>query len=977
MASPPFLNQADFDEEFNSDNVSLNSSVSSEDNPDETYLVEEILAEKFFGAEGVHKYLVKWSGYPIERASWEPIEMFDDKNTINEWKVARERKDASGNASPPFDAQKWDRDRSEEERQRRRRHERRQQKRSKLTRNRAAEKFVHYGRSRSASDAAPYRKDGGFVVEDNKVSEDEPDSDVPMMQKSRRVKREQHKKKLEKKSEGEALEDDGNTSYDSLLEEVREKSTKVKKGVKAKSSQKRRFGGRKMSTIESSEEESSLENRSNKTKYKSSRKRRRVPSPRSDPSTAVQPLRPGSAAERRASGSSGRLPPDPVSRPGPTKKRRTIGSIAGNAQAHAKFLSLSQQNKVYMKGRNEPPPDINALELFHPSDHKKPPTAGSDAIRRTLGSAPTKEPSKAISTTNISVQSNTLGNVFKSVPAITSTNYKIPKRILNTPRASNDAAAPQRNVPGNPDGSLTSNGIILQQPPSKRVVFAKQDQVCSATLEEELFIGGSDPTLNPGGDIDFGNEDTPMLDHENDGDKLVQIQGVDESTNVAHKRSFECVLELGPPKAQMETLGSVRFTGFSAQFVAMVKEFGVTRLWISKFLEDSYIGTYFVPELGPPLEFADLEVEGDECQGLLGTLTVMHGAGVVIHENFTLLIFLPSNERLRHAFKPPMQQIKTPLRAVKYPPLDVEIPSPEAPPIPLRKPLDNEFQYYIHNLLFRCLGVRCDEILPSTSDGSRGRWNFVIYCPEIAIAEKMEMEAALRLLGKEAWSVKDIPKIVQKFQPGLRPKVAILVHVSLRRQLHLLPHIKLLKSKEHSFSFIFFGLRLDRTGDRCLLNSAICRFWSFGTLILVTAELAIKHPEALIHVVNYQKRKAGSTKFCIPAGMLEYVEEHVIKNMQNSEGEQVLKGIYALVDKQKRGELLELQTSETREPWDKFEQLTDAYLCYQLDNCAEFRRFMICHTKEEDNGTSSSGIYEILEFLDEEAIMKELLAPKL
>lgn len=70
------------------DDISITSTVGSE--PQSEYEVESILAQKSF-LDG-EAYLVKWAGYPLERATWEPEESFCDPNTLVEWK----RKTASG-----------------------------------------------------------------------------------------------------------------------------------------------------------------------------------------------------------------------------------------------------------------------------------------------------------------------------------------------------------------------------------------------------------------------------------------------------------------------------------------------------------------------------------------------------------------------------------------------------------------------------------------------------------------------------------------------------------------------------------------------------------------------------------------------------------------------------------------------------------------------------------------------------------------
>lgn len=70
------------------DDISITSTVGSE--PQSEYEVESILAQKSF--PNGDAYLVKWAGYPLERATWEPEDSFCDPNILLAWR----RKIASG-----------------------------------------------------------------------------------------------------------------------------------------------------------------------------------------------------------------------------------------------------------------------------------------------------------------------------------------------------------------------------------------------------------------------------------------------------------------------------------------------------------------------------------------------------------------------------------------------------------------------------------------------------------------------------------------------------------------------------------------------------------------------------------------------------------------------------------------------------------------------------------------------------------------
>lgn len=79
------------------DDISVTSTVSSEQESE--YEVETILTERTQGDQPM--YLVKWAGYPIERATWEPAESFFNNETFLDWK--KKRRAIAEGKQPEFD----------------------------------------------------------------------------------------------------------------------------------------------------------------------------------------------------------------------------------------------------------------------------------------------------------------------------------------------------------------------------------------------------------------------------------------------------------------------------------------------------------------------------------------------------------------------------------------------------------------------------------------------------------------------------------------------------------------------------------------------------------------------------------------------------------------------------------------------------------------------------------------------------------
>lgn len=97
--------------------------------PDKEYEVEECLAEKT-SKNGKKLYLLRWTGYPIYRASWEPPSLFVHmEEEMLRWQE-RKRKIAAG-LEQRFDVQAWERDVEQWKRETQARKEARRQKRAK------------------------------------------------------------------------------------------------------------------------------------------------------------------------------------------------------------------------------------------------------------------------------------------------------------------------------------------------------------------------------------------------------------------------------------------------------------------------------------------------------------------------------------------------------------------------------------------------------------------------------------------------------------------------------------------------------------------------------------------------------------------------------------------------------------------------------------------------------------------------------
>ncbi|KAL7276649.1 hypothetical protein RUND412_000354 [Rhizina undulata] len=997
----------DNDEYFqSSDSISETSTVRSDRYAAGTYVVECILAEQYCWETGVVKFLVKWEGYDIEDCSWETYASFDSPIMIREWRVKTDKN---------FDLGAWNDMYLERDERRRERIERRARKRLEIERR--ANETTGVG---SEEDGL---SEEGIVTQQKRMK---PIENYEKSNRSNPTRRENvyARRRQDIKRTGERPRKSGPKV---IFGRGRVKATVRPRGSMAPSAvyfedSDDTSSSSKDEPLERREKEAASRTAVSKNdEFKKNAPQKRV--------AELGNLRKAVGVQRPGEVKSSKRPIQDVSKGASSKDVIATGAAKNLGKHNMDKSQITSKHKENVDGRHRivRKPEATEEDSFEDSDE---PLAKRISISRRLSRIPSstpepdspplraqyKEKDLATSTPGKQVKSPPASTVARnkekvsgpvlreppimgaskaaanaiqprvpvtSKPAIP--NFKIPKRgqatqPLNEPTATAQAPKALNAAKAQPVKALTAakathNAIPKPAPPVNRVKAAQKEQSHNVFSDEDYF------------DLE---DDTPAI---RDGELAPQSGGVvapgfssileriEVRARLPHRMpnpenlSFDCNVELGPHK---EPMGIVRFTGFSPKFVAMVKDCRIESLWIAQLLEDTYLATYFVEDLGPPEEFANVHFREGQEQPLIDTLTKYHGAGVVIHEDFTLLIFLSSNEHLRTAFKPPAQHtIKTPLRVVAYPPLDVEIPTPSnvVSKIPEAGPIQTE-PFYIHELLQRFLGVDYRKTVVENQP------NYVMYSPEIAFAEQQEAKAAMALLGKVPLRPEYVPRLIGKLVRGTKFKISVLIHRAFRRQLHILPKIKILKSKEHpGVKFFFFRTEFDRHIDYPKFESGLEQTWSFGTVILVTAQLAITNPKAIDCIIDYQRHKSSSTTLCVPEGFLENVEGYVTSYMGNENGNEVLRALYRLTDKLQSNELIEIPLGNTDKhnstnPVRPLRATLDRFLRFQLENCAKHRRFVICYAAEEYTGAGKSGLYDIIEFLDAEAVLVEFQNPE-
>lgn len=249
-----------------------------------------------------------------------------------------------------------------------------------------------------------------------------------------------------------------------------------------------------------------------------------------------------------------------------------------------------------------------------------------------------------------------------------------------------------------------------------------------------------------------------------------------------------------------------------------------------------------------------IEIDLDEVQPLVNTLSFLKGAGIILHEDFTMLLFLPSNTDLRGAFKLPQQvpqlsaKLKPALRVVVYPRLKgTMIPfkdmtrdyqAMQAGPASVIPRWEHDIRFSLPTYMSLTIGIDWDEILEV--DKNKGEALILLVYPPIAEAEGREYREALETLGRTVIDISEVS--------ATRGRIIVMIHQSLRRQLHLIPQINQLRKKT-DFSFWFFGMKIDHRG---VIEDRPQKIWLMGAVIFITPQLIVASPPAFQSCLEYQ-----------------------------------------------------------------------------------------------------------------------------
>ncbi|KAI5818521.1 hypothetical protein BZA77DRAFT_307224 [Pyronema omphalodes] len=641
-------------------------------------------------------------------------------------------------------------------------------------------------------------------------------------------------------------------------------------------------------------------------------------------------------------------------RPGPankTKKIMTGTSLQKTTIPSKRRHSLKSPSPPLPRPRKRSTATANSDPDSFTADVKAPPAEQLNLVK-VGGSRPATNSSIAdIHPQSTSGASRGNGSAMETVSSTKRKQTSLQGEINTAVSAQSDQVSESNLFPEVENG--TPNDQLA--PPTKRhrsEVYQlprsniSREDTPSRLLEEELF--GSDPfSPTPSHGFPVSSEASNSIENPRLADPI-----------------FECELLYGPSASTAASLGKVKFLGLSNDFLVMMSELQPEKLWISRSLDTWFLLHYFLPEYRLPEEYGDIECEAPTR--FIDACSAFGGVGVIPHEKFTMMIFPTMRDDLRSPFHLPQQRIQTELRFVLYPPLDLDIPDPIPEESVFHKAYDEGFNHYLPYLLSSCVGYT--NLLREKPNKDNDNY-ILFYCPEIAKAERIELEKALNLVGYKS-NATDVQILSMSRSSEHRKKmlVTVLVHVSLRGQLHLLPQQvnQLVKWANVRFQFFGSALQLSLDSDERILKTVEDPFWLFGTLILLTPKFLANNSVGIEKMIDYWHFKSFSTTLCVPIQTILRVEKFIVNRVTDkAEAERHLRALYRLADLIAKGHALELPIFSTKRELEPGEldiddtpslsnappsiyDIVDQFLYFQSDEKAQqYRKFGIVHSHQE------------------------------
>ncbi|KAI9785498.1 MAG: hypothetical protein M1839_009239 [Geoglossum umbratile] len=643
------------------DAISLTSTALSEQ--EEEYPVEAILAET--EVDGKHpRFLVKWEGYPDVRATWEPATSFDDESTFLEWE-ARKRRQNQG-LEPAFDVEDWQARVNAIESEKAERKARRKAKRKRLgipTSSDEGEDGEGGGGTQDDSDKAPTSVARRSRRRDTSVQVGDDDSGPDTVKLS---KDSEGRKKRRHSAHNSDESNDGLTSDDSLLEDIKVKQFNKKHKRLRKKTRAR-------------ESTSSTERVIPRRPQGATANQSKPPSRRVSLVDTPKPAKGRPTARRAANPRTPKVISNVLANWDKEPPKQTVAKPDYNnpsrppLQKPQLFSKPSTLRRFEKAGRNERPPQEGALQLFKPGEwnprsmHKTQPSDPGPSQDGTKTGNPGEEDFGSRERSEVGGgQNEESPKGFQPAYDTTAPGSGRPPSLYKRPSIAQPRRSSQPALPISPDTAIQTpiaqpqqilDANVALKPTIKKLSLSEYNQRRLPDAGKKNLEGSINPTAEEIKDNRSLETDLTFRAHElieattrlpeQQSDSNVPVEAAHLSSTSVSVKIGVSAIEVG----QMELIGKL-----PAALQSKWTDFKV--LWLKEVISAEHFHKIWELNKDKVLGEGDAEASSQE---LLDILRLYSGAGVMNVSTFVLIIYPSSVEAwqyMKRTEEPTATQLK-------------------------------------------------------------------------------------------------------------------------------------------------------------------------------------------------------------------------------------------------------------------------------------------------------------------------------
>jgi len=472
---------------------------------------------------------------------------------------------------------------------------------------------------------------------------------------------------------------------------------------------------------------------------------------------------------------------------------------------------------------------------------------------------------------------------------------------------------------------------------------------------------------------------TKFLDQVESGEQTKpQATGMNHNSTIKHvtvpKDDYSCRLGFGSHSHKM--FETVNMRGRKLSFKTYLEAYGSDTKEIHHILSTLYIEKYLIRHIGLPSDDAEVELV-TSATSLKETLNSTQAAAVILHDSFTLFLFMTHISKFKEIFKLSPSTTSRPLRAVVYSGLNLKpwtmsVTSDVASGLHISS-LHEQALPYSHQLA-NLLGTG---VLSKVCELNVC---FAFLSPSGTERETHEIQTCLSyLLDREIQTTSgelDITQIRTKPKDifieykdiinasnydRCKEVLIIMIHSSLRYSLHTIPFlssVRLAQNKAHMFLLYGTTFRISPS----LIERTTLQIYPFGGVVLVPEEVILYEGSKFQFIIDHVSRSSSRTWVLI---LEEQIIDNALFKILERHGISEQTHLFRLIDElkslRKDHRIIELDVTSNitsaESSHTSLEAALDAFVQFQVEACSTYRRFVALESQSQPYNRTTRSLY--------------------